>query len=254
MRESLAPSRPAPAWLIDHSYEDHRLGVLKSGKEAEVFLVERRSPNGSCLLAHKRYRPRYPSAGDLRELGFSKATHYRHDSVYRAGWNLNARDRRAVRAGTDWGHKVKGMVWPMNELEMLRRAWRGGASVPYPVGATEDGLLMEYIGDADGTAPRLIDARLEHDELRTAFQQVVENLRALTAAWVVHADLSVYNLLWWRGRVVVIDFPQAASVTENVEALDLLRRDVDNVCRWFARRGVPTDAHGLFAGLLPLAF
>ena len=254
MRESLAPSRPAPAWLIDHSYEDHRLGVLKSGKEAEVFLVERRSPNGSCLLAHKRYRPRYPSAGDLRELGFSKATHYRHDSVYRAGWNLNARDRRAVRAGTDWGHKVKCMVWSMNEITMLERAWSAGASVPYPVERTDAGLLMEFIGDREQAAPRLVDARLENADLASAFEQLVESLLALTRAHVVHADLSVYNLLWWRGRLVIIDFPQAVDVRENVEALDLLQRDVENVCLWFSRRRIDNEPQEIFAQLVADAF
>src|SRR5688572_32547897 len=47
---------------------------LKSGKEAEVFLLERRYASGSiALLAHKRYRPRRPSAGELRDLGFKRA-------------------------------------------------------------------------------------------------------------------------------------------------------------------------------------
>ena len=32
----LADERPAPAWLITHSYEDRDAGVLKSGKEAVV--------------------------------------------------------------------------------------------------------------------------------------------------------------------------------------------------------------------------
>ena len=253
MRELLAPNRPAPAWLIEHSFEDHRLGVLKSGKEAEVFLVERRSPDRSCLLAHKRYRPRRPARGELRELGFSKRTVYRHDQVYRAGWNLNARDRRAVAGATDYGRRLKGQVWPMNEMAMLERAWRAGASVPYPVERTDDGVLMEFIGNREQAAPRLVDARLETAELPEAFEQLVESLRALTAAHVVHADLSVYNLLWWRGRLVIIDLPQAVDVTENADALDLLHRDVENVCTWFARHRIECDPQAIFSELVALA-
>ena len=254
MRDLIAPDRPAPAWLIEHSFEEYRIGALKSGKEAEVFLVERRSQSGSCLLAHKRYRPRRPSPGELRELGFSNATAYRHDAVYRSGWNLNARDRRAVRGATDYGRRLKGAIWPVNEMVMLERAWRAGASVPYPVDRSSDGLLMEYIGDRDGAAPRLVDARLEYDEVKSAFEQLIETLRALTAAGIVHADLSVYNLLWWRGRLVVIDFPQAVTVTENPDALDLLNRDVDNVCAWFSRRRVACDPRAIFAELVAVAF
>ena len=165
MRDLIAPDRPAPAWLIEHSFEEHRLGVLKSGKEAEVFLVERRSPSGSCLLAHKRYRPRYPSPGELRELGFSKGTIYHHDLVYRQGWFLNSRDRRAVQKKTAHGRDVTAQLWPLNEFEMLRRAWDAGASVPYAVERTEDGILMEYVGDRSRAAPRLAEARLSRDEV-----------------------------------------------------------------------------------------
>ena len=251
---TVASSRSPPDWLIPHSYEDHQLGVLKSGKEAEVFLVERRSATASCLLAHKRYRPRHPSPGELRELGFTKGTVYRADAVYRQGWALNARDRRAIRGRTDFGQRLKASIWPANEMAMLERAWKSGASVPYPVDRTEDGLLMEFIGDAEQAAPRLVDARLERGELADAFEQLRTSLQALTRSWVVHADLSVYNLLWWRGRLVIIDFPQAVDVTTNADALDLLQRDVANVSTWFGRRGLPVDAGALFAELLPLAF
>ena len=71
MSQFATGSRPVPPWLITHSYTDRDAGVLKSGKEAEVFLVERESADGSCLLAHKRYRPRYPRKGQLRAEGFA---------------------------------------------------------------------------------------------------------------------------------------------------------------------------------------
>ena len=86
MHLSHAPARQAPSWLLDEPYDEVSLGTLKSGKEAEVFLLERRYASGSrVLLAHKRYRPRRPAPFELRELGFKKATLYRHDSTYRAG-------------------------------------------------------------------------------------------------------------------------------------------------------------------------
>lgn len=252
--DSLPASRPRPSWVIAHSFEDRPLGVLKSGKEAEVFLVERSSAGGSCLLAHKRYRPRHPKAGELRELGFSKGTVYRADSVYRQGWALNARDRRAVRGRTDYGLRLRHSVWPVNEMEMLERAWNAGASVPYPVERTEDGILMEFLGDRSQAAPRLVDARLERAELASAYDQLVASLLALTAAHVVHADLSVYNLLWWKDRLVIIDFPQAVDVRTNADAIDLLQRDVENVSTWFARRGVVRDAQAVFAELVAVAY
>jgi len=69
----------------------------------------------------------------------------------------------------------------------------------------------------------------------------------------VHADLSVYNLLWWRGRVVMIDLPQAVEFTTNTDAYELLHRDVANVGAWFVRQGVDVDVETVYAELLGLA-
>jgi RIO kinase 1 len=247
---SIVAERAAPDWLIEESFEDRTVGVLMSGKEAEVFLVERRGESASCYLAHKRFRPRHPGQGELRELGFSKGTIFRHDVAYRRGWHMSSRDRRAVETHTQHGQDVVARVWPVNELEMLRRAWDAGASVPYPVDRTDDGILMEYLGDAEQAAPRLVDARLAPDQLRDAWDQLVESVRLLAADKVVHGDLSVYNLLWWGGRVVIIDFPQAVDARTNPEAPGLLQRDVENVAIWFGRRGVATDPDRIFAELV----
>ncbi|MGH2402516.1 MAG: RIO1 family regulatory kinase/ATPase [Candidatus Limnocylindria bacterium] len=255
MHPSPAPPREAPSWLLDEPYDEASLGTLKSGKEAEVFLLERRYAGGStALLAHKRYRPRRPSAGELRELGFNKATLYRHDSTYRAGWFLSARDRRAVAHKTDHGHEVIERMWPIQEMEMLERAWASGASVPYPVERTDDGVVMEFIGDADAAAPRLAQAQLSRAELASAWEQLIDSVRRLTAAGLVHADLSAYNVLWWRDRPVIIDLPQAVEFTTNAEAPELLHRDLANVAGWFGRRGLPVDVEAVFGEMIALAW
>jgi RIO kinase 1 len=247
----VALPRAAPAWLLDEPYVDSSLGTLKTGKEAELFLLERRYASGSSvLLAHKRYRPRRPAKDELRELGFTRATQYRHDKMYRDGWFLSSRDRRAVARKSDHGHEVMAAMWPITEMSMLELAWSSGASVPYPVARSADGVIMEFIGDADAAAPRLAQARLSAAEVASAWEQLVASLRALTAAGVVHADLSAYNLLWWRGRLTVIDLPQAVEFTTTPEAPELLHRDLANVAVWFTRQGMEVDAEGLYAELL----
>lgn len=254
MPSAMSPHRPPPVWLVDEPYEDRPLGTLKSGKEAEVFLVERRFASASCLLAHKRYRPRYPAKGELREAGFSNSTAYRGDAVYKAGWFLPSRDKRALMGGSRYGHELAARLWPMQEWTMLRRAWAAGAAVPYPVEHTGDGVLMQFIGDETRAAMKLAQADLTTDELTSAWEQLLESMRALTLAGLVHADMSVYNLLWWQGRLVVIDLPQAVEFTTNADAYDLLHRDVANVGAWFARRGARVDVEATYAELLALAF
>lgn len=49
---------PWPDWLVTRAAIDTDLGVIKTGKEADVSLLERTSaddPSETCLLAAKRY-------------------------------------------------------------------------------------------------------------------------------------------------------------------------------------------------------
>ena len=246
------------AWLIaePEPFEDYDLGPLKTGKEAEVFLVERVAPDGrSCLLAHKRYRPRTVAyKGELQALGFQRAASFVNDQVYRDGLTIkNARDRRAVAKKTRHGRSVLRGNWPANEFAMLTKMTDAGVSAPFPVAQTEDGVLMQYLGNHEMAAPRLATAGLQHAELEDATAQLVDNLVRMVEVGVVHADLSVFNLLWWDERLWVIDVPQAVDISTNDHALDFLHRDLTNVGSWLRSRGMDFDAEDLFARLVTIA-
>lgn len=250
------PRRAAPAWLHDGALpvEDEVLGLLKTGKEAEVFMVERRTLDGRqrALLVHKRYRPTTVKAkGELEALGFAKARTFTNDHVYHEGRRFRrSREQRAVERMTDYGKRVLADRWPGQELETLERAHAAGATVPYPVAFTGDGMLMQLIGDEAGAAPRLVNARLSPAEVTVAYEQLLGELSLLTRAGLVHADLSPFNVLWWEGRMWLIDFPQAVDLFTNPHGFDLLHHDVTTMCAWFARQGVATDAEEVFASIL----
>ena len=246
-----------PSWLVTEPepYEEFDLGPLKTGKEAEVFLVERvasADPSRSCLLAHKLYRPRrVTQKGELAALGFQRASNFVHDQAYRDGRELgSSRDRRAVARKSAYGRSVLGRSWPDHELEVLGRLHRAGVTVPYPVERTADGFLMQYVGDKTRAAPRLVQARLERADVQQAADQLVADLHRMMGEGIVHADLSVYNLLWWEGRLWIIDVPQAVEVGANAQAFDFLHRDLTNVGAWFASKGVAFDADAILVDLL----
>jgi RIO kinase 1 len=154
--------------------------------------------------------------------------------------------------GTSYGRDIAAGKWASAEFEALARFWTIGAPVPYPVQLLGTELMLEFIGDADGTAaPRLAQCRPSPTELADLFAQCVEALKLFAAAGFAHGDLSAYNLLVHDGRLVVIDVPQVVDLFANPQGPTFLERDCANVCRWFASRGLETpELDHLFGDLM----
>jgi RIO kinase 1 len=55
---------------------------------------------------------------------------------------------------------------------------------------------------------------------------------------LAHGDLSAYNLLVHRGRLILIDLPQVIDVIANPRGGEFLDRDAANVAKWFSARGL----------------
>ena len=120
-----------------------------------------------------------------------------------------------------------------------------GADVPRPYTRSDSAILMEYVGDADGPAPMLHRVSLDPEEARPLFDRLIRNVELWLSCGRIHADLSPFNILYWQGGLKVIDFPQAVDPASNPQALSLLERDLENVCRYWARHGVRVDANRL---------
>lgn len=251
------PAREVPAQIIIEGYtEDVDLGVLTTGKEAEVHLIERIAPERSCLLARKLYRP--PEERAFRN-DITYRTHRRIDGKVRDGGLMRERVagrnlQKAMDQRSSFGRKALHHQWVATEHEMLERLWTAGAPVPFPVANEGDAIVMEYVGARQEAAPRLAQYRTSRSGLRDLFDQVRAGVLALARAGVVHADLSPYNILVWQGRVWVIDLPQAVPYLANLDATDLLHRDCVNACAWFVRKGLDVDPEDLFVEALDVLF
>ncbi|GAA1129255.1 hypothetical protein GCM10009651_10930 [Microbacterium natoriense] len=238
---------PWPSWIVtDAGALDTELGILKTGKEADVFLLERAvpdDPDQRTLLAAKRYRG-------------EETRSFHRSAMYTEGRGVqNTRDARALAKKSSHGREVAASAWSIAEFDALCRMHELGAPVPYPVQVNGTEILMEFIGDESGTAaPRLAQVRSSREELAGFYAQIVEIMRVFAAAGFAHGDLSAYNLLVHEERVRVIDLPQIVDIIANPQGLDLLHRDCVNICDWFARRRVDCDAEELFAELLAASF
>ena len=160
--DTLRGPDPPPDWLVvADDAKDSDNGVLKTGKEADVSLVERSDGSRSCILAAKRYR---------------EDTHraFRHDVAYRDGRrNRDSRSQRAMDRGTSKGKVMRAHAWARNEFEMMAAMWSAGVSVPYPVQLFGMELMLEYLGDEDHAAPRLVHADIDVDQATDLFDQAI---------------------------------------------------------------------------------
>ncbi len=239
---------PRPDWVVtSQAAIDTDLGILKTGKEADVFLVERAVPDSSAVgeavvMAAKRYR-------DTDHRNFHRSAAYTEGRKGR-----NTRDARAVAKGTAHGRAVAAGQWAWAEWEALQRLWLLGLPVPYPVQVDGTEILMEYVEVDGDAAPRLAQTRPGPELLASYFAQLRDALTVLCQDGVVHGDLSPYNILAAEERLVIIDLPQVVDLVGNPAGMDFLLRDCTNVCSWFRARGLKVDEHELFSELLASAF
>jgi RIO kinase 1 len=242
---------PWPDWVITSDGAiDTELGVVKTGKEADLFLIERTAPGltiddpplQTTILAAKRYR-----TTDHRD--FHRSSEYQEGRRTR-----RSRDARALEKGSAYGRSLAADHWAFAEFEALCRMHEAGARVPYPVQVDGTELLMEFIGDGTVAAPRLAQMRDDPAELRQLLEQVVDAMHRFARAGFVHGDLSAYNLLVHHGRLVVIDLPQVVDAIANPNGVALLHRDCVNIAEWFTRKRVEVDAEKLFGELLAELF
>ena len=237
---------PRPDWVVtSRGAVDTELGVLKTGKEADVFLLERADPHdpgSGVVMAAKRYRSE-------EHRTFHRAASYTEGRRVR-----NTRDARAMAKKTTFGRSVAAGQWAWSEWQALVRCHELGLPVPYPVQLDGTELLMEWVTVDGETAPRLAQTRPDRPLLTSYFEQLRDVLAELARHGLVHGDLSPYNVLAAGDRLVVIDLPQTVDLVGNPAGMDFLLRDCTNVCRWFRARGLAVDEHELFAELVAHAF
>jgi RIO kinase 1 len=241
---------PRPGWVVTSSGAiDTDLGILKTGKEADVFLVERADPHrpeSAVVMAAKRYR-------DTDHRTFHRAASYTEGRSMK-----RSRDNRALKRKSTWGKVVAAGEWAASEWGALRRLWELGVPVPYPVQIEETEIMMEWITHTvDGeveNAPQLAQVRPERALLESYFEQLRDALATMAQAGVVHGDLSPYNTLAAGDRLVIIDLPQIVDLVGNPRGMDFLLRDCANMCQWFRARGLDVDEQELFGHLMAHAF
>jgi RIO kinase 1 len=192
--------------LLNKGYIKEVVGIVKEGKESAIFLCK-----GNENIAMKVYRT--------------------HAIDFKTMWQYLIGDPRFTKIKKS--RIAIAYQWCLREYKNLLIASQAGVSCPKPIVAKNNVLLMEFIGDEE-PAPRLIDVKAK----RKDYLFILENIEKLLKAGIVHGDLSAYNILYHE-KPVLIDFSQATTL-KNKLALDMLKRDVENINSYFAKIGIKT--------------
>lgn len=212
------PPRIQP--LVDDGLVDEVIRPLMSGKEAAVYVVR----CGNEIRCAKVYK-------EADKRGFKQAVLYQEGRKVR-----NSRRARAMEKGSRFGREQQESAWQNAEVDALYRLAAAGVRVPVPYGCFDGVLLMELVTDEDGlVAPRLNDVSMSAEQAEEDHAVVMEYVKRMLCAGLVHGDLSEFNVLVDDYGPVIIDLPQAVDAAANNNAFSMLRRDVNNMTDYYGQ-------------------
>lgn len=213
-----APARLQP--LIEDGVIDEVISALMSGKEAAVFVVR----CGDAIRCAKVYK-------DARQRSFKQAATYTEGRKVRS-----SRRARAMEKGSRFGRKQQEETWQNAEVDALYRLAAAGVRVPEPFGCIDGVMIMELVTDDEGgVAPRLDDVVLTAEQARDDHALMMHYVKLMLNEGLIHGDLSEFNVLVDAYGPVIIDLPQAVDAAANNNAQSMLKRDVDNMTRYYGQ-------------------
>jgi len=212
------PKRIQP--LVDDGVVDEVLSQLMSGKEATVFVVR----CGDEIRCAKVYK-------EAAKRSFKQAVQYQEGRK-----SKNSRRQRAMEKGSKFGRKQQEESWHNAEVDALYRLAEAGVRVPTPYGCFDGVLLMELVTyDGGEVAPRLNDVSMTHEQALEDHLTIMNDVKRMLVAGLVHGDLSEFNVLVDDYGPVIIDLPQAVDAAANNHAKSMLERDVGNMTEYYGQ-------------------
>ena len=196
--------------VFTHGIVSRMIHIISKGKEADVYLAEAGEKVNEAYVVLKIFNQENTS--------FKRRTEYvkgdpRFDGV-------RADVRSIIR------------IWCRKEYGNLKIAEEAQVSAPKPYYFKGNVLAMQLIGDDGVPSPILKDIEIENPE--RVLDEIIENMKRLYSANLVHGDISEYNILIKDGMPFLIDIGQGVSLG-HPKAGEFLERDVTNILYYFKK-------------------
>ncbi len=199
--------------LISEGYFEGLESPISIGKEANIFSAKTKDKSRVMV---KIYR--------LESCDFNKMYDYiKEDPRYA---DIKGKKRKII------------FFWVQREYRNLIKAREAEVNVPTPITFKNNILVLEFIGSKDLIAHRL--AVDKPKDPKQFFNKIINNIKRLYKAGLVHADLSPFNILNSSQQPVFIDFSQATPIKTS-RSLEYLKRDIKNISTFFKKTGMKPD-------------
>ncbi len=126
-------------------------------------------------------------------------------------------------------------IWARKEFANLKLCHEHGVHVPKPVAVRDNVVVMQFLGEAGVPWAVLKDVWME--DPKKTFDTLLDDLKKMRQAGLVHADLSEYNIVMVGNEPYILDVGQAVLL-DHPAADAFFRKDVHNLVAFFKRRGV----------------
>ena len=135
------------------------------------------------------------------------------------------------------GTKNLVYLWAKKEFKNLTQCYEAGIPVPKPLHVTNNVLAMEFIGNGGEPAKSLLYSEVDENDYAQALS-ILKNL--YQKAKLVHGDFSEYNIFKTDDGLVVFDLGSAVDL-RHPNSKEFLKRDINNITRFFKKRGMTIE-------------
>ena len=209
--------------LSTQGYFEELASAVSMGKEANIFTAIRK--DGSHIIV-KIYR--------LENCNFNEMFNYiKTDPRYA---HLKGKKRKII------------FEWVKREFRNLTKSRDAGVRVPTPIFFKDNVILMSLVGEQDDVAPQAKNVAVDDPE--EFVNDLLNQMKIMyQKAKLVHADLSMYNILVHDQKPVLIDMSQTTAF-DDPHAREYLIRDIKNVAFFARRAGIDLDVEEVLAEIV----
>ena len=135
------------------------------------------------------------------------------------------------------GTKNLVYLWAKKEFRNLSQCYNAGILVPKPLHVTNNVLAMNFVGENGVPCKSLLHSTVDEND----YHQAVSIIKDLyVKAKLVHGDFSEYNIFKTENSLTVFDLGSAVDI-RHPNSQEFLKRDINNIVRFFTKRGIPVD-------------